>query len=211
MQLGLPRNSGGRPASRAPGFAHPLAACAWCVGGHSLGGRIAMLRAALTPPEYAGIVLVASGAPYWRQFRRGWLLAGAFVLAPCLAWLCGYLPGRRLRFGGREARGVIADWARTGRNGRYVVRGFAVDLEHALAELRTPVLGLRLADDWLGPARSLQYLLDQGATGAAQRGDARCAGARRRVGNPFRLDADTTGGGRTSARWIQALPASPPG
>lgn len=131
----------------------------WSVGGHSLGGQIAMLRAALVPADYVGIVLVASGAPYWRQFRHGWLIAGALVLAPGLAWLVGYLPGRQIRFGGREARGVIADWARTGRSGRYSVRGWAVDLERALAALRVPVLGLHLADDWLGPMSSLRYLV----------------------------------------------------
>jgi predicted alpha/beta hydrolase len=133
----------------------------WCIGGHSLGGQIAMLRVALAPADYAGIVLVASGAPYWRQFRHGWLLAGMFVLAPGLAWLWGYLPGRQIRFGGREARGVIADWARSGRSGRFAARGLTVDLEQALAALRRPVLGLPLADDWLAPMPSLQYLLDK--------------------------------------------------
>ena len=133
----------------------------WCIGGHSLGGQMAMLRAALQPAGYAGIVLVASGVPYWRQFRHAWLLAAAFVLAPCLVWLCGYLPGRRLGFGGREARRLIADWARTGRSGQYRVPGFAPDLEQALAALRTPLLGLCITDDWLGPMRSLRHLLDK--------------------------------------------------
>lgn len=183
----------------------------WCLGGHSLGGQIALLRAALTPAEYAGIVLVASGAPYWRQFRRGWLLAGAFVLAPCLAWLCGYLPGRRLRFGGREARGVIADWARTGRSGRYIVPGLAVDLERALAKLRTPVLGLRLADDWLGPARSLQYLLDKVplARRSVETLDAQALGVQ--SATHFAWMQTPQAVAARSARWIQTLPASPPG
>ncbi len=133
----------------------------WCIGGHSLGGQMAMLRAALQPADYAGIVLVASGVPYWRQFRYPWLLAAAFVLAPCLVWLCGFLPGRRLGFGGREARRLVADWARTGRSGQYHVPGFAPDLEQSLAALRTPLLGLSITGDWLGPARSLRYLLDK--------------------------------------------------
>ena len=180
----------------------------WCLGGHSLGGQIAMLRAALAPTEYAGIVLVASGAPYWRQFRRKWLLAAAFVLAPCLAWLCGCLPGRRIHFGGREARGVIADWARTGRSGRYTVRGFAVDLEQALAELRTPVLGLHLADDWLGPARSLHYLL--GKAPLARRDvetlDAQALGVAAATHFAWMQTPQTVAA--RSARWIHALPAS---
>ncbi len=148
------------PSARAVLRAHWPRAM-WHVGGHSLGGQIAMLQAALTPDAYAGIVLVASGAPYWRRFRHAGLLATAYVLAPYLASLCGYLPGRRIRFGGNEARGLIADWARTGRSGRYAARGLTVDLEQALHALRTPVLGLCLADDWLAPPASLRYLLDK--------------------------------------------------
>ena len=81
----------------------------WVVGGHSLGGQLAMLHAALAGAPCAGVALVASGAPYWRAFRHGRWLAAAYALAPVLARLCGHLPGRRIGFGGNEARGVIAD------------------------------------------------------------------------------------------------------
>ena len=122
---------------------------------------MAMLLAALRPAAFSGVVLVASGAPYWRQFPRGRLIAMAYVLAPCLARFCGYLPGRRIGFGGNEARGVIADWSRTGRTGRYAARGVGIDLEQALREMRIPILGLRLMGDWLAPLASLTYLLDK--------------------------------------------------
>jgi predicted alpha/beta hydrolase len=130
-----------------------------CVGGHSLGGQLACLCAALHPAAFAGIALVASGAPYWRRFRHGAAIGAAYLLAPWLAALCGHLPGRRIGFGGNEARGVVADWARSGRSGRYAAAGLDVDLERRLAALETPVLALRLRDDWLGPAASLDWLL----------------------------------------------------
>ncbi len=133
----------------------------WVVGGHSLGGQLAMLHAALAGAPCAGVALVASGAPYWRAFRHGRWLAAAYALAPVLARLCGHLPGRRIGFGGNEARGVTADWARSGRSGRYAVQGLAVDLEHALRQVRVPILGVRLADDWLAPVASLGHLLDK--------------------------------------------------
>lgn len=143
----------------------PQAAC-W-LGGHSLGGQLGSLYASLHPGELAGLVLVASGAPYWRRFRHGWLIGAAYALAPVLAGLLGHLPGRRIGFGGNEARGVIDDWARTGRSGRYAAAGMAPDFEQQLASLQLPSLALRLRDDWLGPPASLDWLL--GKLGAGER------------------------------------------
>jgi len=141
----------------------PQAAC-W-LGGHSLGGQLGSLYASLHPAEFAGLVLVASGAPYWRRFRHGWLIGAAYALAPWLAALLGYLPGRRIGFGGNEARGVIDDWARTGRTGRYAAVGMAQDFERQLASLHLPSLALRLRDDWLGPPASLDWLLGKLGSG----------------------------------------------
>jgi predicted alpha/beta hydrolase len=143
----------------------PQATC-W-LGGHSLGGQLGALYASLHPAEFAGLLLVASGAPYWRRFRHGWLIGLAYALAPWLAALVGHLPGRRIGFGGNEARGVIRDWSRTGRTGRYAASGMAQDFEQQLASLHLPVLALRLRDDWLGPQASLEWLL--GKLGSGER------------------------------------------
>ena len=134
---------------------------AYSVGGHSLGGQLGVLFASLHPGVFDSFVLVASGAPYWRRFRRGWLIGLSMLLAPVLANLCGYLPGRRLGFAGNEARGVIADWARSGRSGKYEVKGLDRDPEQELVALRLPTLAVRLCDDWLAPAASLDWLLDK--------------------------------------------------
>ena len=128
------------------------------LGGHSLGGQLATLHAS-ADRSVAGLVLVASGSPYWRCFRHRWLVGAAYVAAPLLAAALGYLPGRRIGFGGNEARGVIRDWARSGRRGRYAAAGMDVDFEQRLATLHRPALALRLRDDWLGPAASLDWLL----------------------------------------------------
>lgn len=146
-----------------------LPGIAWAMGGHSLGGQLACLYAALHPQQVDGLVLVASGAPYWRAFPHPWSLRMAFHLAPLLAHLRGHLPGRRLGFAGNEARGVIADWARSGRSGCYAARGMAQDLEAALAALRTPVLAIRLGDDWLVPPASLDWLLGKLPASPVQR------------------------------------------
>jgi predicted alpha/beta hydrolase len=129
------------------------------IGGHSLGGQVASLYAALHSVDYAGIVLVASGAPYWRAYPRSLLIKIGCMLAPLAANLRGYLPGRRIGFAGNEARGLTADWARSARSGRYSATGMSQNLDELLAAVRLPIFALRLRDDWLVPKASLEWLL----------------------------------------------------
>ncbi|WP_372530391.1 alpha/beta fold hydrolase [Xanthomonas sp. NCPPB 3005] len=131
------------------------------IGGHSLGGQIACCYAALHPRAFAQLWLVASGTPYWRQFAapRRYLLPLAYRFLPWLAQRQGVLHGRRLGFGGTEARSLIADWARVGLSNRYAAAGMAADLEALLAQVTAPVRGVVLQDDWLAPATSLRALL----------------------------------------------------
>jgi predicted alpha/beta hydrolase len=129
------------------------------LGGHSLGGQLAVLDAARAPDGIAGLLLVASGSPFWRCFRRALLIRAFYSVVPIVGALAGHFPGRLLGFGGREARGVMRDWSRSGRSGRYCVDRLAADLEAGLAEVAAPVHAVRLADDWLGPAASLDWLL----------------------------------------------------
>lgn len=128
------------------------------LGGHSLGGQLACIHAALHPGQVDELVLVASGAPYWRNFQRPLLIGAAYMAAPWLASAFGHFPGRRIGFGGNEARGVIRDWARSGRTGRYAADGMG-DVETDLAGYAGRLLALRMRDDWLGPAASLDWLL----------------------------------------------------
>ncbi len=131
------------------------------LGGHSLGSQLACLVAARQPRSAAGLVIVAGGAPYWRSFplHQRWVLRGVFSFMPMVAALVGHYPGRQLGFAGREARRVIGDWCRTGRTGSYALPDMDFDLQSALAELKLPVLGLRLSRDWFVPQDSLQWLI----------------------------------------------------
>jgi len=129
------------------------------IGGHSLGGQVASLYAALHPNDYAGIAMVTSGAPYWRAYPRSLLIKIGCMLAPMAANLRGYLPGRRIGFAGNEARGLTSDWARSARSGRYSATGMSQNLDELLAALQLPIFALRLRDDWLAPKASLEWLL----------------------------------------------------
>jgi predicted alpha/beta hydrolase len=119
--------------------------------GHSMGGQVGMMYAALHPGELAGIALVASSTPHWRTWAA-WILPVSVVFAGVGAVL-GHFPGQRVRFAGRESRGVIRDWAHLARTGRFVAG------EEGLAGVRLPVLALSVEDDRLGPARAVDALV----------------------------------------------------
>ena len=133
------------------------------LAGHSLGSQFACMLAGLQPDRTAGIVLIAGGAPRWKSFPlwMGLPLYLGFHAMPTIARLTGHYPGRQLGFAGREARRVMADWARTGRSGRYTVPDSAHDLEATMARLEVPILALRMEADWFVPPASLQWLLDK--------------------------------------------------
>ena len=130
-------------------------------GGHSIGGQLACCRLALAPASAGGLWLVASGAPYWRAFpaRQRWWLPLAYRFLPWLADRCGALPGRRIRFGGQEARGVMRDWARTALTGRYAGAGIDADIEAGMRAVDVGARAVVFPDDWLAPRSSLRFLL----------------------------------------------------
>lgn len=131
------------------------------LGGHSLGGQLACCRLAMEPAAAQQLWLVASGSPYWRAFPppARYALPLAYRFLPWLARRCGALPGRRIGFGGQEARGVIADWASSALSGRYAARGLDIDLETNLRQAMPEVRAIVLGRDWLAPPSSLRFLL----------------------------------------------------
>ena len=138
------------------------------LGGHSLGGQLACCRLGLLSREAAAelptrLWLVASGAPYWRAFpsRTRWWLPFAYRFLPWLADRRGALPGRRVGFGGDEARGLIRDWARSALSGRYAAVGGDIGLDEAMAQVEIETRALALDSDWLAPESSLRFLLSK--------------------------------------------------
>lgn len=131
--------------------------------GHSLGGQACALHlateaAAGTDPGVDGLGLVAVGVPYWRRYpgtRRLVVLPYTQGIA-ATATLLRVWPG--WGFGGRQARRVIGDWAFTARHGRYP-RLDGLDVEAALAQVKTPVLGVSVEPDQYTPPATLEHLL----------------------------------------------------
>lgn len=133
----------------------------WLIGGHSLGAQLAGLAAAAAPDRYAGYVVVGSGQPWWRAWPM-WqrpIIFAVFAWFRALAGLCGYFPGDRVGFAGREAAHVVREWARSGFTGCYRVDGVALDFEAALRAYAGPTLALRGTHDRYVPKGSLDHLV----------------------------------------------------
>ncbi|MGC4794251.1 alpha/beta fold hydrolase [Micromonospora saelicesensis] len=126
--------------------------------GHSLGGQAALLHLALHGSgEVDGLALVAVGIPYWRSYpgRRGLGVLPYTQGIAATAALLGVWPG--WGFGGRQARGVIRDWAHTARTGRFP-RLDGTDTEAAVRAVRTPVLAVSVDDDQFTPHETMDHL-----------------------------------------------------
>jgi predicted alpha/beta hydrolase len=150
------------------------------LAGHSLGGQAALLHAALhRPPKVVGLALVAVGIPYWRGgygTRRGLGLLPFTQGIAATAAVMGYWPG--WGFGGRQARGVMSDWAYSARTGRYrPVDG--ADPERALRDLTTPTLMISVANDRYTPERIVDFTASKLGSAPVERDhyDAERAGA----------------------------------
>jgi len=136
------------------------------VGGHSLGGQMACMRLGLAalhndPRIPTALWLAASGAPYWPTWPLPQRLAMPLIyrFLPWLAQVNGTLPGRRIGFGGNEARGLIRDWGRTALSGVYAARGIEADIEAGMAQVCVDARAVRMDDDWLVPRASQDFLL----------------------------------------------------
>lgn len=131
--------------------------------GHSLGGHLSLMYVGWTQdPAVRGVALVASGAPYvasfaWRE-RLQLMIAGQ--LFPTVAKLFGYYPGEFFRFGGREARRLITQWAAVVNTGRFgATSADGIGAEEALSRVERPVLAVTIAGDRLAPRESMETLL----------------------------------------------------
>jgi predicted alpha/beta hydrolase len=131
------------------------------VGGHSLGGHLAMLAAAQLQaselPVPNKLLMVAHGMPYWRYYRGTMQVKILVIVAliRCLAPLLGYFPGHRLGFAGREALTVMRDWSRWALGGRYPEKFYA-----GLASYSGHVYGIDIEGDIMTPAVVSQKTAD---------------------------------------------------
>lgn len=129
--------------------------------GNSLGGQMSALYTAVNPDKVDALILIASCSVYYKAYKNkvGTLL-GTHTLAAAAA-LFGYAPGDKLGFAGKEAKGVIYDWAYNARTGNYRGTGSKNDYEALLPKVEKPVLAISLAKDQLAPKSAVEELLSK--------------------------------------------------
>ncbi|AOW94934.1 hydrolase [Rhodococcus sp. WMMA185] len=131
--------------------------------GHSMGGQLGVMYAARIRGRLGGLVLVASGSPYYRGFPG---LHSPGVLMGCAAMsvtasVAGFWPGDKLDIGsfGRQSKVLISDWSRFARTGRIEPYGADIDYEERIGKLTVPVLSVTIEGDDLAPRSSVKNLV----------------------------------------------------
>jgi predicted alpha/beta hydrolase len=129
--------------------------------GHSLGGQAALMLAGRPDSGLAGVILVASGSPWWRSWPglEGWRVRASTRVCELIARGLGYFPGERVGFGGREARTLVKQWARVSRTGNYRLDGF--DGDALLRAPGPPTLAIEVVGDRLAPEAAIRRTLDR--------------------------------------------------
>ncbi|GAA2391256.1 hypothetical protein Cme02nite_13770 [Catellatospora methionotrophica] len=128
--------------------------------GHSLGGQVCVLHLAREAARGAGhrvdgLVLIAVGLPYWRIYpRRGLGVLAMTQFVNAVSGLLQVWPG--WGFGGRQARGVIKDWAFTARRGAFPAH---LGATAGLAAVDLPVLAISVDDDQYTPPETTDHLV----------------------------------------------------
>ncbi len=128
--------------------------------GHSLGGQLACLYCSRFPEKVAGLILVACPSVYykgWSGFGR-WTILGFVKFAKLVSNLLGYFPGKKLGFGGTEAKTLIHDWNHQGLTGKYEPKGAPINYEQSLGKLTTPTLVISFESDKYAPRESVEHL-----------------------------------------------------
>lgn len=133
--------------------------------GHSMGGQIvsmaaARLQARAEAPDVAGLILVATGVPYYKLYRggRGMRVALGSLAMHRVARTVGFWPGTAVEGYGRQSRTLIRDWTVLNRHGRFAPRGGDIDYEQAMADLDLSVFAVTLGADADVPRRVTRAL-----------------------------------------------------
>ncbi|MBM7059247.1 alpha/beta fold hydrolase [Pseudomonas sp. UL073] len=127
--------------------------------GHSLGGQVATLYAAAHPNSGVTVIGVACGNIHYRHWQglRRLMTPTVAVIFNLLTAVLGYLPGKRIGFGGHEARQLMRDWGRVAWTGSFRHTGLA---QSRSADNPTRSLYIAIDGDTFAPPASTRGLAE---------------------------------------------------
>lgn len=123
------------------------------LGGHSLGGHLSTLFAGIQPERIRGVVHIACGFPYHRDFpgSRGRLIRMLCSVIPVAGIITGFFPGKQIGFAGRESIKLMQDWRGWAMTGRFDYDRRS-GVAQAVSRFTGPVLSVSLErDDFNSP------------------------------------------------------------
>lgn len=129
--------------------------------GHSLGGQVSALYASAHAEKVRGLILVAAGSPFFRNWgfpSNLGVLVGTQLMRG-ISSVLGYYPGRKFGFGGTEARRLIREWSSFALRGRLQLTDSPHDVEARLGAFTRPLLALSFDDDRFAPKAAMDHLV----------------------------------------------------
>lgn len=128
--------------------------------GHSLGGRIVALVAALrrsSGTPVAGVATVASSTSYFTFFgKRAPLVLFQTAVMKLVTRVCGYYPGDRLKFGGIQPPTLMEQWADMAQTGKLRISQIP-EAENLIEAIDRPVLVIGIDGDQLAPKAAVDH------------------------------------------------------
>ena len=133
------------------------------LAGHSFGGHLSMMTAGLEPDSFEGIIMLASGTPWYKAFegkfskqlkRFGWFV-------PLILMTVGHFPGHKFGFAGRESRSQMRDWLQMSTRNRMKYIGVRDDLEDIIAAYEGRVLSMAFQRDHMAPIKAINFLIEK--------------------------------------------------
>lgn len=128
--------------------------------GHSLGGQLVSLFSAKNSNSFDGVILIACCSVYFKGYGSRQIPTLFFTqFYYFVSVLLGYFPGKKMGFGGTEAKTVMSDWSNQARTGNYILKNDDFDFEAGLKKVTIPILVISFQADTLAPPKAVSHLI----------------------------------------------------
>jgi predicted alpha/beta hydrolase len=133
------------------------------LGGHSMGGHMAVSYAGLFPDDIDGLLTIACGLPHPDVFdgKVGRRITSLARLLPFILFLWGYFPGERIGFAGREFKSYMKDWLVMVQTGNYDFKNVSANIEAGIRNFTKPVHIFSVEADDFAPIKSVGAIGDK--------------------------------------------------